>query len=184
MNICIMHFASSSLRIFLAKLFFQHFCMEYYLCYLDAVCTILQRIEFSTKKDIQPFYIGPILFQKINSYGQWSAEKQTIKFYLVPVRNGKMYLVPNDSHAKFYLAVKGLTLVSTSATKCLNKFFSFFCKKNVNTVCIIQYSNTICKFEFQLTSPSYHQQMAVDSRCWCHRYRQTACFYQQLFICI
>ena len=35
-----------------------------------------------------------------------------VKFYLVPgVRNGKIYLVPNDSYEKFYLAVKGLNYV-------------------------------------------------------------------------
>ena len=33
-----------------------------------------------------------------------------MKFYLAPgMRNGKMYLAPNDSFEKFYLAVKGLS---------------------------------------------------------------------------
>ena len=73
------------------------------------------------KKDIQPFYIGPILFSEIKSYGRWSAEKLTVTFYLAPgvrnrkfylapgMRNGKIYLAPNDSYENFYLAVKGLT---------------------------------------------------------------------------
>ena len=59
-------------------------------------------------------------FQKIKSYGRWSAEKLTVKFYLAPgvrnrklylapgMRNEKIYLVPNDNYEKFYLAVKGL----------------------------------------------------------------------------
>ena len=66
MKICIMHFASSLLRIFMAKKNFQEFLYEvlYYWCYLDAVFTIWARIQFSTKKDIQHFYIGPILFSE------------------------------------------------------------------------------------------------------------------------
>ena len=63
------------------------------------------------KTDIQQFYIGPYFLQKIKSYGRWSAEKQTVKFYFVPgVRKGKICLVPNDSYEKFYLAVKGLII--------------------------------------------------------------------------
>ena len=38
--------------------------MVYYWCYLDTVFTILYRTQFSTKKDIQPFYIGPIPFSE------------------------------------------------------------------------------------------------------------------------
>ena len=122
MKICIMHFSSSLLRIFWANIFSQNFCMEYYWCYLDAVFIILQRIQFSTKKDIQHFYIDQYFFQKIKSYGWWSAEKQTVKFHLAPgvrnqtfylepgMRNGKIYLAPNDIYEKFYLAVKGLTI--------------------------------------------------------------------------
>ena len=35
--------------------------------------------------------------------------------YLVPgVRNGKIYLVPNDSYDQFYLAVKGLVIHNTT----------------------------------------------------------------------
>ena len=71
------------------------------------------------KKDVQHFYIGPILFQKIKSYGRWSVEKLTVKFYLVPgMRNQKLYLVPNDRHEKIYLAVKWLTIVSLSMCIC------------------------------------------------------------------
>ena len=109
MKICIIHFASSLLRFFLATIFFLEFV--YYWCYLDVVFTILQRIQFPTKKiySTQDQYF----FQKIKSYGRWQAEKLTVKFYLVPgvrnrkfylvpgVRNGKIYLVPNDSYEKF-----------------------------------------------------------------------------------
>ena len=36
-----------------------------------------------------------------------------VKFYLVPgVRNRKLYLVPNDSYEKFYLAVKELRVTA------------------------------------------------------------------------
>ena len=122
MRICIMHFASSLLRIFLATLSFQNFCMEYYLCYLDAVFTILQRIQFSTKKIYSTIAQDQYFFQKIKSNGRWSAEKLTVKFYLAPgvrngkfylapgMRNGKIYLAPNYSFKKFYLAVRGLIL--------------------------------------------------------------------------
>ena len=72
-------------------------------------CREFNSIENSTKKDIQHFCIGPILLQKIKSNGRWSAEKLTVKLYLVPgVRNGQIYLMPNDSYEQFYLAVKGL----------------------------------------------------------------------------
>ena len=71
------------------------------------------------KKDIQHFYIGPILYSENKIIR--SAEKLTVKFYLAPgvrnrkfylapgMRNGKIYLAPNDSFEKFYLIVKGLT---------------------------------------------------------------------------
>ena len=115
-----MHFASSLLRIFFDYIFFQNICMEYYWCYLDAVFTILQRIQFSTKKIYSSLTQDQYFFQKIKSYGRWSAEKQTVQFYLVPevrnrkfclvpgVRNRKFYLVPNDSYETFNLAVNGL----------------------------------------------------------------------------
>ena len=120
MRICIMHFASSLLRIFWLQFFGYNFYMEYYWCYLDAVFTILQRIQFSTKKIYSTFTQDQYFFQKIQSYGRWSAEKLTVIFYLVPgvrnqkfylapgMRNGKIYLAPNDSFENFYLAVKGL----------------------------------------------------------------------------
>ena len=137
MKFCITHFASILFRFFFQKFYFQNCCMEYYWCYLDAVCTILQRIQFSTKKNIQHFYIGTILFQKIKSYGRWLAEKQTVKLYLVPrvrnqkfylvpgVRNGKIDLVSNDSYKQIYLAIKGLIILSPlfcyhlKSTECL-----------------------------------------------------------------
>ena len=74
----------------------------------------------SLQKDIQHFYIGPILFSEIKIIRSVVVEKLTVKFYLAPgvrnkkfylaprMRNGKIYLAPNDSYEKFYLAVKGL----------------------------------------------------------------------------
>ena len=121
MKFCIMHFESSILRIFFSKNYFRNFCMEYYWCYQDAVFTILQRIQFSTKKIYSTFTQDQYFIQKIKSYGQWSAEKLTVKFYLAPgvrnrkfylapgMKNEKIYLAPNYTFEKFYLAVKGLT---------------------------------------------------------------------------
>ena len=74
----------------------------------------------SLKKDIQHFYIGPILFSENKIIRSVIGEKLTVKFYLVPgvrkrkcylasgMRNRKIYLAPNDSYEQFYLAVKGL----------------------------------------------------------------------------
>ena len=64
MNICIMYFASSLLRIFLAKICFLEF--------LYGILLVLSRwcfhhlVENSIlyKKDIQHCYIGPILFSE------------------------------------------------------------------------------------------------------------------------
>ena len=75
-----------------------------------SICCFHHIIENSIfyKKDIQHFYIEPILYSE-NKF-IWSAEKLTVKFYLAPgMRNGKIYLAPNDSFENFYLAVKGLT---------------------------------------------------------------------------
>ena len=78
------------------------------------------------KKDIQHFYIGPILFSENKIIRSGSVEKLTVKFYLVPevtnwkcyfvpgVRNGKIYLVPNDSYENFYLAVKQLNIINSN----------------------------------------------------------------------
>ena len=46
---------------------------------------------------------------KVDGQILFGARSEKPKIYLVPgVRNGKMYLMPNDSCEKFYLAVKGL----------------------------------------------------------------------------
>ena len=62
MKICIMHFASSLLRIFVAKIFFLEFL--YGILLVLSRCCFHHLVENSIlyKKDIQPFYIGPILF--------------------------------------------------------------------------------------------------------------------------
>ena len=79
--------------------------------------------EFNSlqKKIYSTFTQDQYFIQKIKSYDRWSTVKLTVKFYLAPrvrnpklylVRNGKIYLAPNDSFEKFYFAVKGLRLVA------------------------------------------------------------------------
>ena len=122
---CIMHFASSLLRIFLATLSFLEFL--YGILLVLSRCCFHRLVENSIlyKKDIQHFCIGPILFQKIKSYGRWSAENLTVKFYLASgVRNRKFYLARDEKRKnlfatkwqfrKFYLAVKGLICTWTT----------------------------------------------------------------------
>ena len=91
-------------------------------------CCFYHLVENSIlyKKDIQHFYIGPILFSenklilamigtKVNGQILFGARVRNQKFYLVPgVRNGKISLVPNDSYGKMYLAVKGLNVMTES----------------------------------------------------------------------
>ena len=113
MRICIMHFASSLLRIVVAKILFIEFL--YGILLVLSRCCFHHLVENSIlyKKDIQHFYVRPILFQKIKSYGRRSAEKLTVKCYLASgvrnrkcylapgMRNGKNFLAPNDSYEKF-----------------------------------------------------------------------------------
>ena len=64
MRICIMHFASSLLRIFLATLSFLEFL--YGILLVRSRCCFHHLVENSIpyKKDIQHFYIGPILYSE------------------------------------------------------------------------------------------------------------------------
>ena len=64
MKICIMHFASNLLWIFLATILFQEFL--YGILLMLSRCCFHHLVENSIlcKKDIQPFYIGPILFSE------------------------------------------------------------------------------------------------------------------------
>ena len=64
MKICIMHFASSLLRIFLAKMFFLKFV--YGILLVISRCCVHHLVENSIlyKKNIPPFYKGPILFSE------------------------------------------------------------------------------------------------------------------------
>ena len=78
------------------------------------------------KKDIQHFYIEPILFSEnkiirsvvggnVNDHIFLASGVRNRKFYLAPgMRNVKIYLAPNDSFEKFYLAVKGLRHCTSS----------------------------------------------------------------------
>ena len=84
MKICIIHFASSLLRILLATILFQEFLYGVLLVLSRCCFHHLVKNSILYKKDIQNFCIGPILFQKIKSYGLWLAQRLTVKFYLVP----------------------------------------------------------------------------------------------------
>ena len=131
MRICIMYFASSLLRIFLAKIVFLEFLYEILL--VLSRCSFHHLVENSilNKKYIQPFYIGPILFSeniiirsvvsgKVDGQILFGARGETPKILfgarsekpkiLFGARGEKpkILLVPNDSYEKFYLAVKGL----------------------------------------------------------------------------
>ena len=111
MKFCIMHFVSSLLRFFILK----NFTSNNFLWSTIGAIQMLFSPSCSEFNSLQKkiYSIGPILFQKIKTYSRWSAEKQMVKFYLVPgVTYGKIYLVPNDSYEQFYFAVKGLTFWS------------------------------------------------------------------------
>ena len=122
MRICIMHFSSRLLRIFLATISFLEFV--YGILLVLSRCCFHYIVENSIlyKRDIQHFCIGPILFSENKI--MWSVKKLTVKFYLAPgvrnrkfylapgMRNGKIDLAPNDSFEKFCLAVKGLIIGS------------------------------------------------------------------------
>ena len=88
-------------------------------------CCFYHLVENSIlyKKDIHHFDIVPIHFSenkiirsvvggKVDGQMLFGARSEKTKIYLVTarVRNGKIYLVPNDSYEKFYFAVKGLRL--------------------------------------------------------------------------
>ena len=119
MRICIMHFASSFLRIFLATIFFLEFLYEILL--VLSRCCFHHLVENSIlyKKDIQHFYIRPILFSEnkiIRSVvgrkvdGQilsgTRSEKPKILFSTRDEKR-KIYLAPNDSFEKDFWQSKG-----------------------------------------------------------------------------
>ena len=114
-----MHFASSLLRIFLAKNVFLEFFYEVLLVLSRCCFHYFVENPILYKKDIPPFYIGQILFSEnkiIRSVVSGKVDGQIVfgarrnqQFYLAPgMRNEKIYLAPNDSYKQFYLAVKGL----------------------------------------------------------------------------
>ena len=113
MRICIMHFASSILRIFLAKICFLEFL--YGILFVLSRCCFHHIVENSIlyKKDIQHFYIGPILLSE-NKIIRLVIGGKVIGQILFGTRsekpkmlfgtrdeNGKIYLAPNDSYEKF-----------------------------------------------------------------------------------
>ena len=121
MKICIMHFASSLLRIFLANIFFLEFL--YGILLVLSICCFHHLVENSIlyKKNIQHFYIGPILCSenkiirsvvggKVDGQILFGTRSEKPKIYLAPgMRNGK-FIWHQMSYEKFYLAVKGLRL--------------------------------------------------------------------------
>ena len=121
MKICIMHFTSSLLRIVLAKKNFLEFL--YRILLVLSRCCFHHLVENSIlyTKDIQPFYIGPLLFsenkiirsvvsRKVNCQILFGARSEKPKI-LFGARGEQQ---KNDSYKKFYLVVKGLTLYCTS----------------------------------------------------------------------
>ena len=123
MRICIMHFASSLLRNFLGKFFFIKFLYGILLV-LSRCCFhhLVENSIFLYKKDIQHFYIEPILFSenkiirsvvggKVDGeiiFGTRSEKPKII--FGTRYEKRKIYLAPNDSCETFYLAVKGLSI--------------------------------------------------------------------------
>ena len=120
-----MHFASSLLKIFLANIFFLEFL--YGILLVLSRCCFHHRVENSIlyKKDIQHFYIGPILFLEnkiIRSVVGGKVDGPQILYdtrsekpkILFGTRDDKqkIYLAPNDSYEQFYLAVKRLSLIT------------------------------------------------------------------------
>ena len=64
MKICIIHFASSLLRIFLAKMFFQEILYGVLLVLYKCCFHHLVENSILYKRDIQHFCIGPLLFSE------------------------------------------------------------------------------------------------------------------------
>ena len=107
MRICIMHFASSLLRILLARIFFLEFLYGI-LLELSRCCFhhIVENLILY-KKDIQHFYIGPILYSENKIIRSVVGRKLTVKFYLAPgVRNRKFYLAPGMRKEKNLFGTK------------------------------------------------------------------------------
>ena len=125
MKICIMHFASSLLRILLAKICILEFL--YGILLVLSRCCFHHLVENSIiyPKYILPFYIGPILFSenkiirsmvggKVDGQILFGARSEKPKIVFgARGKKWKIYLVPNDIYEKFYLAVKGLRLLPT-----------------------------------------------------------------------
>ena len=127
MRICIMHFTSSILRSLLVKKNCLEFLYEILLVLFRCCFHYLVENLILYKKDIQHFYIGPILFSehkiirsvvggKVDGEILFGARSEKPKI-LFGARDEKrkMYLVPNDSYEKFYLAVKWLRLFKCKA---------------------------------------------------------------------
>ena len=124
-KICIMHFASSLLRIYLAKQNFQE--------YLYGVLLVLARCCFYHLVDNSILYkkrytallcrTNTFLIKWNHMVGGGRKSRRSILFgarsekpkILFGARGEKrkIYLVPNDSYEKFYLAVKGLNMALT-----------------------------------------------------------------------
>ena len=112
MRICIMHFASSLLRIFVATIFILEFL--YVILLVLSRCCLHHLVVNSIlyKKDLQHFYIGPILFSEnkiIRSVVDGKVDGQIL--FVTRDEKRKNLVGTNDSFEKLYLAVKGLNTV-------------------------------------------------------------------------
>ena len=120
MKFCIMHFASSLLRFLFSKILLPEFLYEVLLMLSRWCFHHLVENSILYKKDIQHFYIGPILFSgnkiirsvvsgKVDGQILFGARSEKPKFVFgARGKKRKIYLVPNDSYEICYLAVKGL----------------------------------------------------------------------------
>ena len=110
MKICIMHFVSSLLRIFLAKILFQEFLYEVLLVLSRWCFHHLVENSVLYKKDIQHFYIGPIFFSEnkiIRSVLGGKVDDQIL--FCARSEKPKILFDAKWQLRKIYLAVKELS---------------------------------------------------------------------------
>ena len=109
MRICIMHFASSLLRICLATLSFLEFLYGMLLVLSRCCFHHIVKNSILYKKDIQHFYIGPILYSENEII--WSVIGGKVDGQILSGTRSekrKNLFGTNDSFEKLYWAVKGL----------------------------------------------------------------------------
>ena len=118
MRICIRHFASSLLRFLLATISFLeflygiilvlfrccfHHIVENSILYKKRYTALLHRTNTLFRKK------NHVVGGKVDGQILSGTRSEKLKILFAPgMRNGKIYLAPNDSFEKFCLAVKGL----------------------------------------------------------------------------